>query len=74
MTRATEEVLRRALRLNPVERAQLIEGLFRSFDVAPDPKTDAAWAKEAESRIEAYDSGKVRADSAKAVLARIAKR
>ena len=74
MTRAARAVLNRALRLDPVERAQLIEGLFRSFEAPTDARADAAWAKEAESRIEAYESGKIRADSARAVLGRIAAR
>lgn len=32
MTDATEEILKQALRLQPVERAELIELLLRSFD------------------------------------------
>lgn len=74
MTRTTEAILQQALRLNPVERAELIEQLFRSFEPAPDARVDAAWKDEAESRIRAYEAGKIPADSAEAVFARIAKR
>ncbi len=74
MTTATEAILKQALNLDPVERAELIEELFHSFDKAPDRKIDALWADEAESRIDAYDAGQICADSAKAVFERINKR
>ncbi|MBI5723311.1 MAG: addiction module protein [Planctomycetes bacterium] len=71
MTSSTKTILRQALNLDPVERAELIEQLFHSFDKSPDNKIDNLWADEAESRIDAYDAGKIGADSAKAVLKRI---
>ena len=74
MTTVTEAILKQALNLNPVERAELIEKLFQSFDKAPDAGTDALWADETESRINAYDAGQIAADSAKAVFERINKR
>lgn len=74
MTITAEEILKQALNLEPVERAQLIDALFHSFDKTADNEIDAAWAEEAESRIDAYDSGKLGADSAKAVFERINKR
>lgn len=74
MTTATQTILKQALSLNPVERAELIEELFHSFDKAHDDKIDTLWAGEAESRINAYDAGQINADSAKAVFDRINKR
>lgn len=74
MTSGTHAVLEQALHLNPVERAELIEALYQSFNAPADPRRDAAWAAEAESRIDAYEAGRLTADSADAVLARIAKR
>ncbi|MBM4048012.1 MAG: addiction module protein [Planctomycetes bacterium] len=74
MTRAAQAVLDRALRLNPVERATLIEKLYRSFDGAERRKADRRWAAEAESRIDAYEAGEIEADSAEAVLKRNSKR
>ena len=74
MTTATQSILKQALNLNPVERAELIEELFHSFDRAHDDKTDRLWADESESRIDAYDAGKITSDSAKAVFERINKR
>ncbi|MFA5073788.1 MAG: addiction module protein [Nitrospirota bacterium] len=74
MTTTAQELLKQALNLDPVERAELIEKLFHSFDKAYDKKIDAHWAEESESRIDAYDSGKICADSAKTVFERISKR
>jgi len=71
MTTATQQLLREALRLTPVEKAVLIEELFQSFDPSGDRRVDAAWTGEVESRIDAYEAGKIPADSAEAVLARI---
>jgi len=73
MTIATQAILKQALNLNPVERAELIEELFHSFDKAQDNKIDNLWANESESRIDAYDAGKITSDSAKAVFERINK-
>lgn len=60
--------------MNPVERAELIEELFHSFDKSPDDRIDACWGKEVESRIDAYDAGHIKADSAEAAFERINKR
>jgi putative addiction module component (TIGR02574 family) len=67
MTTSTKAIFDQALNLSPVDRAELIEKLFQSFDAAPDSKIDALWAEESESRIDAYDDGQLAADSAKAV-------
>lgn len=64
MTAKARAVLEKALGLDAVERAELIDALFRSFDRSGDRRIDALWAVEAESRIDAYDAGKILADSA----------
>ena len=74
MTTATQSILKQALNLNPVERAELIEELFHSFDKVHDDKIDRLWANESEARIDAYEAGKINSDSAKAVFERINKR
>ena len=59
-----------ALKLGPMQRAELIETLLTSFD--PDrAELDAQWAAEAESRIDAHDSGKIKAAPAEDVFAKI---
>lgn len=74
MTSATQTILKEALRLEPVERAELIDELFHSFDKSHEKPRDALWAAESESRIDAFDAGQIEADSAEAVFERINKR
>jgi len=74
MTTETQTILKRVLNLNAVERAELIEAIFRSFDKSKDNQVDSAWAKEAESRVDAYESGKLKSRSAASVMRRINKR
>ncbi len=74
MTTITKRVLNDALSLPPIERAELIQRLFQSFDVSKDNHIDTAWTEEVESRIEAYDKGLLTATPAEDVLARINRR
>jgi putative addiction module component (TIGR02574 family) len=67
-------ILSDALGLSPIERAELIDELLRSFDPPEDGAVADAWKAEAEPRINAYEAGHVSADSAEAVFARINKR
>ena len=70
-----EESVRRiftdALAMPPVEKAALIEKLFTSFDQKRQTHVDQLWGEEAESRINAFDSGKISARSFSAVLAEL---
>jgi putative addiction module component (TIGR02574 family) len=59
MVRETSRVLKEARKLPPIERAELIEELLDSFKMERRKKIDAAWAKEAESRIDAYNAGMI---------------
>lgn len=61
MTRAITQILEDALRLRPIQKAELIDKLFHSFDHATDHHIDEAWSDEIESRIDAYDNGKISA-------------
>ena len=71
MTAATQQVLREAMGLTPMERAELIDALLRSFDPKADKGIADAWRAEAESRIDAFDAGELTDDSAEAMFARI---
>jgi putative addiction module component (TIGR02574 family) len=53
-----EALLKEALVLPVQEKSELIEQLIRSLD-KPDPEIDELWKKEAESRIDAFDDGKL---------------
>lgn len=51
-------LLENALKLRPVERAHLIEGLMASLE-KPDPEIDSIWEKEALKRYEAYKEKRI---------------
>jgi len=57
---SVEELARKASRLNPSERVQLIEAIFSSLD-PPDPAIEKHWAAEAEARYAAYKRGELKA-------------
>lgn len=65
-------VTNEALKLAPVQRAELIESLLASFD-SRRAEIDKSWADEAERRIDAQDQGKMKASPAEEVFARIEK-
>ena len=71
MTTEAEAVLDRALSLRPADRAQLIDRLFASFESPRDPALAAAWATEAEARIDTYERGEIQASTAEDVYARL---
>ena len=54
MTTETQQVLEKAVGLPPIERAELVEGILASFDFPSRADIDAAWAREAEERIDAW--------------------
>lgn len=64
-----DKVLKDALTLKPTEKAELIDKLLSSLD-KPDVELEAVWAKEAESRIDAYERGAVKAVALEKVLER----
>ena len=74
MTAVAEKIMESALELPPVDRAELIERLFISFDSSPKSTVDKAWATEVESRVDAFDAGKISASPAEEVFTRISDR
>ncbi len=74
MTATAQKVFNDALSLPPIERAELIHRLFQSFDISVDKRVETAWAKEIESRIDAYDKGLLTASPAEDALTRINQR
>ncbi len=73
MTIQAQQILKKALLLPPMERAELIERIFNSFDHRGKDNFDALWAKETEARIDAFERGKLKAISAKKVFQKIEK-
>lgn len=63
------KILKDALSLRPTQRAELIDKLLSSLDVA-DTEMDKLWTKEAEDRIDAFERGEIKAVTLKKVLER----
>ena len=61
MTPHTQHILKEVLNLSPVDRVELIEHIMASFDFPARQEVDAAWAQEAEDRLDAYDQGQMKA-------------
>lgn len=59
MTPESQQVLREALDLPPVDRAELVEQILASFEFPARREIDAAWAREVEDRIDAYERGEI---------------
>ena len=74
MTPTAQAVLEKALRLDAVERARLIDALLKSFGHKDTAGTDAARAREVESRIDACDAGTLDAAPVATVMERLGKR
>ncbi len=74
MTITAEQVYKEAVTLNPLDRAELIEKLFRSFLTPIDKKIEAAWKTEIAERRVAYDAGEISSDTMENVFDRLAKK
>ena len=57
-----DSILKDALTLPDDERAEIIDTLLSSLD-EPDREIGALWEKEANGRLDAYDSGELKAMS-----------
>lgn len=73
MSKQREQILAEALKLPPVERAELVENLLSSFEFRSRKTIDALWAQEAENRIDAFERGEIAVIPAKEVFAKIEK-
>ena len=69
MTNAATSVIDQALKPKASERAAIAERLLLSLDV-PDHDIDAAWAREANARIEAHDRGEIESVPSEDVFAK----
>jgi putative addiction module component (TIGR02574 family) len=73
MPKHGKQILAEALKLPPVERAELVEDLLSSFEFQSRTAIDALWAQEAEDRIDAFERGEMSTIPAKEVFAEIEK-
>lgn len=74
MLEQKDQILAEALKLKPMERAELVEQLLSSFEFPSRKIIDALWAEEAENRIDAFERGEITTISAKEVFKKIEKR
>jgi hypothetical protein len=68
MSEAVKQVLDAALTLSSADRTLVVDALLASLDTL-DPTHEAAWTREAEDRLAAYDAGLLEAVDAEDVLA-----
>ena len=62
-----KEIIKEVISMSPAKQAELLDLLIRILD-KPDEKLDRLWAEEAESRLDAYQRGELRALSVEEVL------
>ncbi len=67
----TKDIFKQALELPPTKRVNLIEQLYSSFGSQKEEEVNKKWAEEAESRIDAYEEGEIKATDADEVFERI---
>ncbi len=71
MSPQADRVLLEALKLSPLERAELIEKILASFSFPDRTVIDESWAAESEERIDAFERGEIGAKPAAEVFGRI---
>jgi putative addiction module component (TIGR02574 family) len=71
MTPQSEQILREALDLPPIDRAELVEQILASFEFPARKDIDAAWGREVEDRLEAFHRGDIGSSSADDVFREI---
>lgn len=71
MTPQSEQILREALDLPPIDRAELVEQILASFEFPARKDIDAAWGQEAEDRLNAYERGEIRSSPVSEVFREI---
>jgi putative addiction module component (TIGR02574 family) len=74
MTQAAQNIFNQAIKLAPIEKAELIDLLFMSFDRETRNSVDAKWRVEVEDRVKAFDKGKIPSDSFDNVFERLGKK
>ena len=74
MTPPSERILREALSLPPMDRAELVERILASFEFPARKDIDAAWARAVEGRIDAFERGEIRSSPANQVFREINRR
>jgi putative addiction module component (TIGR02574 family) len=74
ITMSHKEILTAALALSENSRANLADQLLKSLDPSDQHEIDTLWAQEAESRIHAFEQGKMSAAPSEEVFAALRSR
>jgi hypothetical protein len=74
MTAVAEEIYNEAINLNPIDKAELINKLYLSFSPKIDKSIENNWKEEGLVRHEAYNKGKIQADTLDNVFNRLSQR
>lgn len=72
MSTLVKEILKSALTLSPVDKAELVDEILSTLD-QPDERLDSLWRKEVENRIDAHERGGIKSVSIQEVLAKYGK-
>ena len=57
-----------ALKLSPLEKAHIIDELWRSLDPTDQNSMDQAWLRESRDRLEAFREGKLKSEDGEETL------
>ncbi len=68
MTTNVKQILKKAISLPAIDRAELVESILASFDFSERREIDALWVEESEARVSAFSSGRIKTKSAKQVF------
>ncbi|HPV42954.1 MAG TPA: addiction module protein [Spirochaetota bacterium] len=58
MTQTAQKILEEIKSLSPIERVELIDKIYQTFDPEIDFEVEKAWGKESERRLADYKNGK----------------
>jgi putative addiction module component (TIGR02574 family) len=64
----SEILAKEALQLTPFEKAQMIDVLWQSLDLAEQKSVDRAWLAESQDRLKAFRSGQIKAQDGDAAI------
>ncbi|MGC3989584.1 MAG: addiction module protein [Chthoniobacteraceae bacterium] len=66
-----EEIIHEASRLPADQLAEIVDQLLDCVTIPRQPEIDAAWAVEADERVEAYEQGLIVAEDGPSVIAEL---
>ncbi len=62
MSDTLQKILHESINLSVLERIQLVDELYKSFEIEQELAFTQLWIREAESRLEAFERGEIEAE------------